>query len=153
MPIKQAIRHPIRFLSWVFEEGKGTRGVELLNVLCLFGFTMPLLLNFQEIMYLATYTKFYILDSILWWLGMGVLGVLQLVAMVKKSWTSNLFSGWVLLLSSTLWGVICTLFVAALPPLTPAPLIYGSISLITGMAGYYTIRKNKISKGLNNKEQ
>lgn len=141
MPIKSSIGKTSYFHQWLFS--KETRVIEFLNAALLLGFTLPFLYNFDAILNSDMYLEFYLAGNPLWWVGMVVLGVLQVIAMVKKGVRSNQVSGFVLLVSAWVWSMIASIFVAASPPLTPAPVIYSIISFTCAAAGLYLLKYNK----------
>lgn len=151
MPLKYTINKTNEFMQWLFH--KGTRVIELLNSTLLIGFTLTFLYNFSDLIALPTFKGFGIATSAWWWVSMGTLGVIQLMAMIKKSLQSNQFSGYVLLVSAWVWALVCATFIYGLPPLTTAPITYGIVSILCAMAGTYLIKCNKaLEDEENNKE-
>lgn len=148
MPINYTINKYKQLVSWIFTTG--TRVVEVLNALLLMGFTITFLYNFAEVLMLPSYKGFAIAGSAWWWVGMGTLSVIQILVANKKSLHSNQFSGYVLLVSSWVWALISTTFIYGLPPLTTAPITYGTFSLMCAMAGMHLIKCNK---GLEDKQK
>lgn len=138
---KAVIQKGDDFLYWLFAHG--TRVVEFLNTALLVGFTFPLLYNLDTIINTSTYPKIYLVGNPLWWLGMGVLGFIQYLAMVRKGIHSNQISGYILMVSGWAWAMIASLFLSKAPVLSPAPIIYLIISFTCVIAGVYLLRLNK----------
>ena len=122
MPLNYTIRKYRQLIMWMFDTG--TRVVEVLNSLLLLGFTATFLYNFSDVIMLQSYKGFAVAGSGWWWVIMGTLGVVQIIAAHKKSLQSNQFSGYVLLVSSWVWALISATFIYGLPPLTTAPITY-----------------------------
>lgn len=129
---------------WLFD--KGTRVVEVLNSLFLIGFASTFIYNFEGILSLPPYKAFAIASSVYWWIGMFVLGVVQFIALIKTSLQSNQASGIILISSSWVWGMIAGTFIASLPPLTSAPIIYSIFTLMCATAGLYLLKTNKVEE-------
>ena len=106
------------FPRWLFD--KGTRVVEVLNSLFLIRFMGTFLYDFEGILKLSSYKAFAAASSPYWWIGMGVLGVVQVMALVKTSIQSNQFSGVILIASAWVWGMVAATFIASIPSLTSA---------------------------------
>lgn len=144
MPLNYTILKYRQLIMWMFDTG--TRVVEVLNSLLLLGFTATFLYNFSDVIMLQSYKGFAVAGSQWWWVIMGTLGVVQIVAAHKKSLQSNQFSGYVLLVSSWVWALISATFIYGLPPLTTAPITYGVFSAMCGMAGMHMIKCNKATE-------
>ena len=129
---------------WLFD--KGTRVVEVLNSLFLIGFASTFIYNFEGILSLPSYKAFAIASSAYWWVGMFVLGVVQFMALIKTSLQSNQASGIILILSAWVWSIVAGTFIASLPPLTPAPIVYSIFSLMCATAGLYLLKLNKVEE-------
>ena len=129
---------------WLFD--KGTRVVEVLNSLFLIGFASAFIYNFEGIISLSPYKAFAIASSVYWWIGMFVLGVVQFIALIKTSLHSNQFSGIILISSAWVWGMVAGTFIASLPPLTSAPIVYSIFSLMCATAGLYLLKLNKVEE-------
>ena len=129
---------------WLFD--KGTRVVEVLNSLFLIGFASTFIYNFEGIISLSSYKVFAIASSPYWWIGMFVLGVVQFMALLKISLLSNQASGIILILSAWVWSMVAGTFIASLPPLTPAPIVYSIFSLMCATAGLYLLKLNKVEE-------
>ena len=129
---------------WLFD--KGTRVVEVLNSLFLIGFATAFIYNFEGIISLPSYKAFAIAPSTYWWIGMFVLGVVQFVALLKTSLQSNQASGIILISSAWVWGMVVGGFIASLPPLTPAPIVYSILTLMCATAGMYLLKTNKVEE-------
>ena len=130
---------------WLFD--KGTRVVEVLNSLFLIGFASTFIYNFNGILTLQSYKAFAIASSPYWWIGMFVLGVVQFMALIKTSLHSNQASGIILISSAWVWGMVAGTFMANLPPLTSAPIIYSIFTLMCATAGLYLLKTNKVEDG------
>ena len=129
---------------WLFD--KGTRVVEVLNSLFLIGFATAFINDFEGILSSSSYKAFAIASSVYWWIGMFVLGVVQFVALLKTSLHSNQASGIILISSAWVWGMVVGGFIASLPPLTPAPIVYSIFSLMCATAGMYLLKTNKVEE-------
>lgn len=129
---------------WLFD--KGTRVVEVLNSLFLIGFASTFIYNFEGILTLQSYRAFAIASSVYWWIGMFVLGVVQFIALIKTSSHSNQASGIILISSAWVWGMIAGTFIASLPSLTSAPIVYSIFSLMCATAGLYLLKTNKVEE-------
>ena len=75
---------------------------------------------------------------------MGALGVVQVMALVKTSIQSNQFSGVILIASAWVWGMVAATFIASMPPLTSAPIVYTIFSIVCGVGGLYLLKSNKM---------
>ena len=129
---------------WLFD--KGTRVVEVLNSLFLIGFATTFIYNFEGILSLSSYKAFAIASGAHWWIGMFVLGVVQFMALLKTSLQSNQASGIILISSAWVWSMVAGTFIASLPPLTPAPIVYSIFSLMCATAGLYLLKLNKVEE-------
>lgn len=129
---------------WLFD--KGTRVVEVLNSLFLIGFATTFIYNLEGILSSSSYRAFAIASSPYWWIGMFVLGVVQFMALIKTSLQSNQASGIILISSAWVWGMVAGTFIASLPPLTPAPIVYFILSLMCATAGLYLLKLNKVEE-------
>ena len=129
---------------WLFD--KGTRVVEVLNSLFLIGFASTFIYNFEGILSLQSYKAFAIASSAYWWIGMFVLGVVQFIALLKTSLQSNQASGIILISSAWVWSMVAGTFIASLPPLTPAPIVYSIFSLMCATTGLYLLKLNKVEE-------
>ena len=129
---------------WLFD--KRTRVVEVLNSLFLIGLAITFINDFEGILSLPSYKAFAIASSVYWWIGMFVLGVAQFIALIKTSLQSNQASGIILISSAWIWGMVAGTFMASLPPLTSAPIIYSIFSLMCATAGLYLLKLNKVEE-------
>ena len=129
---------------WLFD--KGTRVVEVLNSLFLIGFALTFIYNFEGIISLSSYKVFAIASSPYWWIGMFVLGVVQFMALLKTSLQSNQASGIILISSAWVWSMVAGTFIASLPPLTPAPIVYSIFTLMCATTGLYLLKLNKVEE-------
>ena len=129
---------------WLFD--KGTRVVEVLNSLFLIGFASTFIYNFEGIISLSSYKVFAIASSPYWWIGMFVLGVVQFMALIKTSLHSNQASGIILISSAWVWSMVAGTFIASLPPLTPAPIVYSVFTLMCATTGLYLLKTNKVEE-------
>ena len=77
---------------------------------------------------------------------MFVLGVVQFMALLKTSLQSNQASGIILISSAWVWSMVAGTFIASLPPLTPAPIVYSIFSLMCATAGIYLLKTNKVEE-------
>lgn len=77
---------------------------------------------------------------------MAALGVIQFMALIKTSLQSNQFSGVILIASAWVWGMIAATFIAGIPPITSAPIIYSIFSLLCATAGLYLLKSNKVEE-------
>ena len=126
---------------WLFD--KGTRVVEVLNSLFLIGFAITFIYDFDGILLSPAYRAFAIAASVYWWVGMATLGVVQFMALIKTSLHSNQASGIILISSAWVWGMVAGTFIASLPPLTPAPIVYSIFTLMCATTGLYLLKLNK----------
>ena len=129
---------------WLFD--KGTRVVEVLNSLFLIGFATTFINDFEGIISLSSYKVFAIASSPYWWIGMFVLGVVQFMALIKTSLHSNQASGIILISSAWVWSMVAGTFIASLPPLTPAPIVYSVFTLMCATTGLYLLKLNKVEE-------
>lgn len=129
---------------WLFD--KGTRVVEVLNSLFLIGLTIPFLYNFDGVLSLPSYRAFAVASSPFWWVGMGTLGFVQALVLIKTSLQSNQFSGIILIMSAWVWGMVSATFVTSTPPITSAPINYTVFSLMCATAGLYLLKSNKVAE-------
>ena len=129
---------------WLFD--KGTRVVEVLNSLFLIGFATTFIYNFEGILSLSSYKAFAIASGAHWWIGMFVLGVVQFMALIKTSLQSNQASGIILISSAWVWSMVAGTFIASLPPLTPAPIVYSVFTLMCATTGLYLLKLNKVEE-------
>ena len=77
---------------------------------------------------------------------MFTLGVVQFMALIKTSLQSNQASGIILISSAWVWGMVAGTFIASLPPLTSAPIIYSIFTLMCATAGMYLLKINKVEE-------
>ena len=129
---------------WLFD--KGTRVVEVLNSLFLIGFATTFIYNFEGILSLSSYKAFAIASGVHWWIGMFVLGVVQFMALLKTSLQSNQASGIILISSAWVWSMVAGTFIASLPPLTSAPIVYSIFTLMCATTGLYLLKLNKVEE-------
>ena len=129
---------------WLFD--KGTRVVEVLNSLFLIGFASTFINDFDGILSIPSYKAFAIASSAYWWVGMATLGIVQFMALIKTSLQSNQASGIILISSAWVWGMVAGTFIASLPPLTSAPIVYSIFSLMCATAGLYLLKLNKVEE-------
>jgi len=129
---------------WLFD--KGTRVVEVLNSLFLIGFASTFINDFDGILSIPSYKAFAIASSAYWWVGMATLGIIQFMALIKTSLHSNQASGIILISSAWVWGMVAATFIASLPPLTSAPIIYSIFTLMCATAGLYLLKLNKVEE-------
>ena len=129
---------------WLFD--KGTRVVEVLNSLFLIGFATTFINDFEGILTLPSYRAFAVASSAYWWIGMFTLGVVQFMALIKTSLHSNQASGIILISSAWVWGMVAATFIASLPPLTSAPIMYSIFTLMCATAGLYLLKTNKVEE-------
>lgn len=141
MPYRLIVRKGDDFLDWLFSQG--TRVVEFLNTLLLIGFTLPLIYNMDTIISHSPYPKIYLAENPFWWGAMAILGFVQWYAMSRKGIHSNQVSGFILMVSGWVWGMIASLFLVKSPPLTPAPIVYLCIGFVCVISGLYLLRINK----------
>lgn len=142
MPVKYTIDKTKQFWAWLFL--RGTRVVEFINAAFLLGFVIPFLYNFDAVLALPSYRKFAVASSALWWILIGALGIAQIIAMAKKSNHSNQISGFILILSGWIWGLVAATFISSVPPLTSAPVIYTIVAVLCLAAGLYLIKCSKL---------
>ena len=129
---------------WLFD--KGTRVVEVLNSLFLIGFATTFINDFEGILTLPSYRAFAVASSAYWWIGMFTLGIVQFMALIKTSLHSNQASGIILISSAWVWGMVAATFIASLPPLTSAPIMYSIFTLMCATAGLYLLKTNKVEE-------
>ena len=131
---------------WLFD--KGTRVVEVLNSLFLIGFASTFINDFDGILSIPSYKAFAIASSAYWWVGMATLGIIQFMALIKTSLQSNQASGIILISSAWVWGIVAGTFIASLPPLTSAPIVYSIFTLMCATAGLYLLKLNKVEEDI-----
>lgn len=136
------------FHLWMFEHE--TRVVEFMNTVLLLGFTIPFIYNIDLLLATPLYRSFYLDSSLVIWFSMPMIGIIQGWAMIKKGVHSNQFSGYILMVSAWIWGIVSSLFVASAPPLTTAPIICGVIAFTCAMSGLYLLKHNKAVEDFNN---
>lgn len=141
MPVKYLIRNTNNFHMWLFAQS--ARIIEFLNTILLILFTFPFIYNLEGILATPLYERFILLEQPTWWFGMLTLGFVQLYTMLKKSISSNQFSGFVLLVSAWVWAMIGSLFIQSGQLINTAPIVYITISFVCAMSGYYLIKHNK----------
>lgn len=150
MPINKTIRHTAKwsrgFHNWLFAQS--TRIVEFMNMCLLLAFSIPFIYNYDDILGIAIYRKFEVAQHPLWWWGIATISIFQCYYMLKKGVHANQVSGYILLVSGLLWAWIAVTFLTSLPPLTPAPMITGIVSLTCVLAGAYLIKYNKTIEDL-----
>ena len=129
---------------WLFD--KGTRVVEVLNSLFLIGFASTFINDFDGILSIPSYKAFAIASSAYWWVGMATLGIIQFMALIKTSLQSNQASGIILISSAWVWGIVAGTFIASIPQLTSAPIVYSIFSLMCATAGLYLLKLNKVEE-------
>lgn len=130
-----------KFNAWLF--GQGARVVEFINTTLLIGFVIPFLYNLESILTYKSYARFQYTESALWWTFMLVLAVAQWWAMSAKGVRSNQISGYILIVSGWVWGLVAATFALSTPLLTTAPVVYSIIAFVCTVAGFYLLRYNK----------
>lgn len=140
-PVTYVIKSSEDFLDWLFAQS--ARIIEFLNTILLILFTVPFIYNLEGILATPLYERFSLLEQPQWWFGMLSVGFLQLYTMLKRSITSNQFSGFVLLVSAWIWAMIGSLFIQSGQLINTAPIVYIAISFVCAMSGYYLIKHNK----------
>lgn len=138
-----------KFNSWLF--GQGARVVEFINTTLLIGFVIPFLYNLELILNNQTYARFQYTGSTLWWTFMLGLGVAQWWAMSAKGVKSNQISGYILIVSGWVWGLVAATFALGAPPITTGPIVYSIISFVCTVAGFYLLKYNKAVEDVINK--
>lgn len=138
-----------KFNSWLF--GQGARVVEFINTTLLIGFVMPFLYNLDLILNNQTYARFQYTGSALWWSFMLMLGIAQWWAMSAKGVKSNQISGYILIVSGWVWGLVAATFALGAPPITTAPIVYSIIAFVCTVAGFYLLKYNKAVEDVINK--
>lgn len=138
-----------KFNSWLF--GQGARVVEFINTALLIGFVMPFLYNLELILNNQTYARFQYTGSALWWSFMLMLGIAQWWAMSAKGVKSNQISGYILIVSGWVWGLVAATFALGAPPITTAPIVYSIIAFVCTVAGFYLLKYNKAVEDVINK--
>ena len=138
-----------KFNSWLF--GQGARVVEFINTTLLIGFVMPFLYNLELILNNQTYARFQYTGSALWWSFMLMLGIAQWWAMSAKGVKSNQVSGYILIVSGWVWGLVAATFALGAPPITTAPIVYSIIAFVCTVAGFYLLKYNKAVEDVINK--
>lgn len=139
------------FNSWLF--GQGARVVEFINTTLLIGFVMPFLYNLDLILNNQTYARFQYTGSAMWWSFMLMLGIAQWWAMSAKGVKSNQVSGYILIVSGWVWGLVAATFALGAPPITTAPIVYSIIAFVCTVAGFYLLKYNKAVEDVINKGQ
>lgn len=138
-----------KFNLWLF--GQGARVVEFINTALLIGFVIPFLYNLELILTNQTYAKFQYTGSTLWWTFMLGLGVAQWWAMYAKGVKANQISGYILIVSGWVWGLVAATFALGAPPITTGPIVYSIISFVCTVAGFYLLKYNKAVEDVINK--
>lgn len=138
-----------KFNSWLF--GQGARVVEFINTTLLIGFVMPFLYNLELILNNQTYARFQYTGSAMWWSFMLMLGIAQWWAMSAKGVKSNQVSGYILIVSGWVWGLVAATFALGAPPITTAPIVYSIIAFVCTVAGFYLLKYNKAVEDVINK--
>lgn len=138
-----------KFNSWLF--GQGARVVEFINTALLIGFVIPFLYNLELILTNQTYARFQYTGSALWWTFMLMLGIAQWWAMSAKGVKSNQVSGYILIVSGWVWGLVSATFALGAPPITTAPIVYSIIAFVCTVAGFYLLKYNKAVEDVINK--
>lgn len=138
-----------KFNSWLF--GQGARVVEFINTTLLIGFVMPFLYNLELILNNQTYARFQYTGSAMWWTFMLMLGIAQWWAMSAKGVKSNQVSGYILIVSGWVWGLVAATFALGAPPITTAPIVYSIIAFVCTVAGFYLLKYNKAVEDVINK--
>lgn len=134
MPINYTLERMSIFRRWLFE--KGTRLAEGLNAALLISFSLVSAFNYFDLLQLPSYFRFNLTQ---WWhwLFILVLGVIQVIAMTRKSLRSNKASGLVLMFSGGTWLLIAAIFsVNPLGVFTTAVTTYTIVAFICVLAGY-----------------
>lgn len=144
MPIKTSLKITDQFLAWLFDVG--TRVLEAMNFVFLIGFSVKMLLKYNEIIAYPSYKDFSDLSYETWLLMFG-LGIAQLVAMLKTTIKSNKVSELVLIFSSGIWLMIAITFYSSNSSAT-ATVTYGAFATFIALAGVYMMRVNKIASRL-----
>ena len=138
-----------KFNSWLF--GQGARVVEFINTTLLIGFVIPFLYNLELILTNQTYARFQYTGSALWWSFMLMLGIAQWWAMSAKGVKSNQVSGYILIVSGWVWGLVAATFALGAPHITTAPIVYSIIAFVCTVAGFYLLKYNKAVEDVINK--
>ena len=128
--------------NWLFDSG--TRAMEVLNAFGLIGFSAVFFWNNPVLIKLPSYEKFALVTPPCYWFLTLFLGVACLVALKKKSLRSNQVSGFLIMLSAVVWGIIALGFTMEdFDGITTAPLTYGLLSLFCVLTGTRLLLVNR----------
>lgn len=150
MPINKVKKAASRGNDWLFE--LATRLAEFINTVALLGFSFFMLIGFERLIQSHPYRKFTYASSELFWMAVFMLGVFQLIAMLRCSIQSNQASGILLQISSVVWLLFAVTFGLDYPPISTALPIYALLSFVTIAAGHKLININKVNEALIDKE-
>lgn len=134
--------------AWVF--GTGTRALEVLNIGCLFGWSLVMLVD-DRLLLAQTYTAFKRISASEWLnealaAAFALLGVFCVIGLFCHHFRLKLLAGVAMLGSALAWALVTVGFVAGYPPLNTAVAIYGAFSFMCLLAGEHLIFEAQVTR-------
>lgn len=139
---------PRKFQSWLFN--RATNVIEFVNVSCLIGIFIILLVDDGAIYAVQTYRKLHTLPENYILTVLGVTILLQSLAFILKGLHKTAISGYALLFSGLVWFIISAAYVASYPPLNLGMVFAPVFSFLCVLAGrnliVFSVEMGKLNK-------
>lgn len=124
---------PRKFQSWLFT--RATNVIEFINIACLVGIFIILVVDEGAMYAVQTYHKLQTLPENYVLTVLGVTILLQSLPWVLKGLHKTAVSGYALLFSGLVWFVISAAYVASYPPLNLGMVFAPTFSFLCVLAG------------------
>lgn len=139
---------PKKFQAWLFN--RATNVIEFVNITCLIGIFIILLVDDGAIYAVQTYRKLHTLPENYVLTVLGVTVLLQLLPYVLKGLHKTAISGYALLFSGLVWFIISAAYVASYPPLNLGMVFAPLFSFLCVLAGrnliVFSVEMGKLDK-------
>ena len=139
---------PKKFQAWLFN--RATNVIEFVNITCLIGIFIILLVDDGAIYAVQTYRKLHTLPENYVLTVLGVTVLLQLLPYVLKGLHRTAISGYALLFSGLVWFIISAAYVASYPPLNLGMIFAPLFSFLCVLAGrnliVFSVEMGKLDK-------
>ena len=139
---------PNKFQAWLFN--RATNVIEFINISCLIGIFVILLVDDGAMYAVQTYHKLQTLPENYVLTVLGVTILLQLLPCVLKGLHKTAISGYALLFSGLVWFIISAAYVASYPPLNLGMVFAPTFSFICVLAGrnliVFSVELGKLNK-------
>ena len=139
---------PKKFQAWLFN--RATNVIEFVNITCLIGVFIILLVDDGAIYAVQTYHKLHTLPENYVLTVLGVTVLLQFFPYVLKGLHKTAISGYALLFSGLVWFIISAAYVASYPPLNLGMVFAPLFSFLCVLAGrnliVFSVEMGKLDK-------